>query len=489
MSVLQTLLAMRGLPNDQPGEVTARRNVIPGDRVVERMVDALSPSDRDETVARASSTAGEVVEGEFPDASVAESDSANRNLGKSKAGSGGRYTVLLVAACPFPANNGTSSRILRMSESLVERGHDVHVATYHLQDDDIPVEEGPRVHRVRPSFSYQKTDPGPSHKKPLIDALLLKEVFRICRNKPVDVIHGHHIEGLACSLPAAMAYDIPIIYDAHTHVTSEMNEYYEVTRLGPVNDLLEMVEKTIIRRASGVISVSSKLRDVLISYGVERDDVWVVPTGINSRTVQELAVESTLTRDDLGLDDDQPVIVFTGALKPFQGLRNLFEAMQYVSERHPDTRLLLVGGGDLGRYSAMAERFGVSDSVLFCGEVPFVEVPGYLSVSDVGVLPRTEATGMPQKLTNYLAVGLPVVAFEGSGKALSHFENGLLVEDDDIVSFASSISTLVEDEQLCDRMGERGQESVSAYEWSSLVRTVEEAYSQVVGRVVTVEIE
>lgn len=478
---------MRDVPNDRIGELASRSNDTRRNHVVETIMDSLSSLEGKENGAKASPRTKEVVGGEFTERSAADDEPESASDGKSVPGGGDQYTVLLVAACPFPANNGTSSRILRMGESLVERGHDVHVASYHLQDEDIPVTEGPTIHRVHPSFSYRKTDPGPSHKKPLIDALLLKKVMQICRAESIDVIHGHHIEGLACSLPAATIYDIPIIYDAHTHVTSELKEYYEVTRFGPVNDALELVEKALIRRASGVISVSAKLRDILRSYGVEGNDVWVVPTGINARTVQQLAVESTLTRTDLGLDEYQPVIVFTGALKPFQGLRNLFDAMQYVSERHPGARLLLVGGGDVGRYSAMAERFGVSDSVLFCGEVPFVEVPGYLSLADVGVLPRTEATGMPQKLTNYLAVGLPVVAFEGSGKALSHLENGLLVEDEDVVSFASSISTLIEDGELCERMSEQGRRSVSDYEWSSLVRTVEEAYSQVVGQVVPVE--
>lgn len=68
------------------------------------------------------------------------------------------YTVLLISACPFPANNGTSSRILRMGETLLERDHDVHVVTYHLCDASIPTDDELTVHRIDPSFEYGKSE-------------------------------------------------------------------------------------------------------------------------------------------------------------------------------------------------------------------------------------------------------------------------------------------------------------------------------------------
>ena len=58
-----------------------------------------------------------------------------------------KLRVAVVAACPFPHERGTPVRIRRLAEGLAARGHDIHVATYHLGDAvDLP---GVRTHRIR----------------------------------------------------------------------------------------------------------------------------------------------------------------------------------------------------------------------------------------------------------------------------------------------------------------------------------------------------
>ena len=41
----------------------------------------------------------------------------------------------MLAACPFPANHGTPGSIREMAEAVAQRGHEVHVVTYHMGDD------------------------------------------------------------------------------------------------------------------------------------------------------------------------------------------------------------------------------------------------------------------------------------------------------------------------------------------------------------------
>src|SRR5207248_8889217 len=46
-----------------------------------------------------------------------------------------RYSIAMVAACPFPANQGTPAAIRDMPEELARRGHTVRVVTYPLSDN------------------------------------------------------------------------------------------------------------------------------------------------------------------------------------------------------------------------------------------------------------------------------------------------------------------------------------------------------------------
>ena len=41
----------------------------------------------------------------------------------------------MLAACPFPANHGTPGSIRELAEATADRGHEVHVVTYHFGEN------------------------------------------------------------------------------------------------------------------------------------------------------------------------------------------------------------------------------------------------------------------------------------------------------------------------------------------------------------------
>jgi hypothetical protein len=55
----------------------------------------------------------------------------------------------------------------------------------------------------------------------------------------------------------------------------------------------------------------------------------------------------------------------------------------------------------------------------------FAEQPALLAAATVAVNPRIRSAGIPQKLLNYMAAGLPIVSFEGSAVPLRHEVSGL----------------------------------------------------------------
>ncbi len=55
----------------------------------------------------------------------------------------------MVAACPFPANQGSAASIPEMSDTLVDMRHDVQLVTYAIGQADIKVRRA-KVHRIAP---------------------------------------------------------------------------------------------------------------------------------------------------------------------------------------------------------------------------------------------------------------------------------------------------------------------------------------------------
>ena len=132
-----------------------------------------------------------------------------------------RFRVAMIAACPMPARRGTPLRIERLSEALIARGHHVEVITYHVSDDaqtlDFP------VHRIFNKRVYWRMPAGPNLRKLIVyDPALALKVWRVLGASRFDVIHAHHLEGLLVALPSRVRHGVPVVYDAHTMLSSEI---------------------------------------------------------------------------------------------------------------------------------------------------------------------------------------------------------------------------------------------------------------------------
>lgn len=103
-----------------------------------------------------------------------------------------RYSVAMVAACPFPANYGTPGAILESSQALASLGHDIHVVTYPF-GEDLPI-EGAKVWRPRYWRKPATFHAGPSIEKLLLDLLVLIKLCRVIRRERIAIIHAHNYE-------------------------------------------------------------------------------------------------------------------------------------------------------------------------------------------------------------------------------------------------------------------------------------------------------
>src|SRR5215831_17960832 len=88
-----------------------------------------------------------------------------------------RYSIAMVAACPFPANHGSAASIREMSDTLSQMGHAVHIVTYQTGQTDIAVGHA-KVHRTGPFRPETNPRVGPSQEKFREDLALLRLLRR-----------------------------------------------------------------------------------------------------------------------------------------------------------------------------------------------------------------------------------------------------------------------------------------------------------------------
>jgi glycosyltransferase involved in cell wall biosynthesis len=90
----------------------------------------------------------------------------------------------------------------------------------------------------------------------------------------------------------------------------------------------------------------------------------------------------------------------------------LIEASAIVARRRPDARVLVVGGEPVQVEAAKAKATaaGASMVMVFTGQQPAKEIPGFVQAADLLVSPRMRGTNTPLKIYSYLRSGKPIVA-------------------------------------------------------------------------------
>jgi glycosyltransferase involved in cell wall biosynthesis len=290
------------------------------------------------------------------------------------------------------------------------------------------------------------------------------------RRCDIDIVHAHHYEGLLVARWARPT--CPIVYDAHTTLESELPFY----RLGLPKGLKRAVggrlDRTLPAKAAHVIAVSDTIRKRLVEMrAVEPSQVNVIPSGVESHL---FGLKSEETRRA----GDAHLVGFAGNLGPHQGIKYLLEAFQEVVRRRENVRLLIVTGSPFTPYEDLARTLGIRESIVLRDE-GFAELPRNLAEADVLVNPRPEATGLPQKLLNYMAAGRPIVSFDGSASHLQDGKTALIVRTGDVRSLGAAILRLLNDRELAASLGVAAQRQArEEFDWNNRAAQVEAVYER-----------
>lgn len=187
--------------------------------------------------------------------------------------------------------------------------------------------------------------------------------------------------------------------------------------------------------------------------------VYPVPVGINTDCFAP-AVDKSVLRKKLGLEKEAVILGFVGRVWPEKNLKFLFRIFRLLSVRHPELRLLLVGGG-LPSY----ERFFHNQpGVIRVGLQK--EIAPYLAAMDIFVHPMIPFETSSLATMEAMATGLPVVvnAVGCARDYIRHGENGFLVDPaNDESQFLSHLTHLIQSGEERKRIGSKARRTMIAH--------------------------
>lgn len=438
-------------------------------------------------VAAQSPVPGAAVERDFPPglAEVSppvvvqpDSTAAVTPVGALRDDDGRRFRVLKVAPTSFFSDYGCHVRIYEESVALQRLGNEVEICTY-ASGKDVP---NLTVRRVS---GNQEANPriGPSRRKVLFDLALAGLVLRENARFRPDVIHAHLHEGAAIGWLANAFHRRPMVFDFQGSMTSEMVDHQWLRRGSRRYRSLRRLESIINRFPNAIITSSSNAADVLHhEFRYPRSRIFVMADSVDTNRFLprwELPDMSVVAEQkaELRLPVDRRIVVYLGLLAPYQGIDVMLMAARKLRDEHVPVHFLIMGYPNVDAYVEQAASLGVSGMVTFTGRVDYFDAPRRLVMGDIGISPKISETEGNGKLLNYIACGLPTVAFDTPVAREILGQDGVFAPRQDVDGLAASIRWLVEHDEERQGMGRRlRQRAVERYDWASAARGMMDLY-------------
>lgn len=269
-----------------------------------------------------------------------------------------------------------------------------------------------------------------------------------------------------------------LFYEAHT---------FSHTRLGT------RLRRWLASRIGGIIVITEQLQQRYDTLGVPVERLLVAHDAIR-RSRFAIEGDRSAWRRRIGWPEEAFIIGYMGRFQTLgmdKGLGDLVEAViELEKDRNTsDVCLGLVGGP--GEYvetlRARLREAGVSDDVLlYAGQIPPADVPGFLRAFNVCVMPfpwteHFAYYASPMKLFEYMASGSAIVAtnLPSTAEVISHEQNGLLTPPSDVPALVDALRRLRDDPALAKQLASQATMDVDRYyTWEARAQRILEFIQQ-----------
>lgn len=292
-----------------------------------------------------------------------------------------------------------------------------------------------------------------------------------------DLYHLHDPELLPWGLLLRWVSRKPVVYDSHEYLKEDiLTKHWIPAPLRPVvAACADRLQRWICRRLSAVVAVTDEMADRFR------------PVQPRTITVKNLPPAPILPDP---LPERAPIVAYAGLMSAERGLRILHETARLVRERVPAAEFHILGALSWEGMPPGVERqppaYWDEVGVRFLGQAPQPEVAPFLAGAMVGWLPRdpdvpNHLLAWPNKLGEYMIVGLPVVASDLPLQAalMREADCGRVVDGLVPAAHAAAIVELLQDPGLARELGENGRRAAERnYKWEAEAVKLQTLYTE-----------
>lgn len=207
---------------------------------------------------------------------------------------------------------------------------------------------------------------------------------------------------------------------------------------------------TALRGADALTAVTAAMRQGFDHLLPAAKDAVIISNGIDVEAAQKAA----------SYQHGRPYIFCACRLTlPDKAVDALITSFSAIAESYPDVDLLIAGEGpSRDVISKHINSLSLGRRVELLGKADAAQIRSFNRGALFFAMPSRFAEGQPVVFLEAMAAGRAVIGTNIGGvpEVISHGENGLLIERDDLTGLTEALKTLLDNRSLSETMGQRG---------------------------------
>lgn len=360
----------------------------------------------------------------------------------------------------LPKIGGREIHVSKLSEALVERGHELIIIT--SDQGQLLTQKGIQVIKLKEIKLLLSSRPEINYYR------ILPKLHRVLRQTRCDILHLHDIMHYTTDSVSAFGkiFNIPTVLTIHgfvanTRISDILVQSYNYT-LGNVNFYF----------ADRIILPSRALCKTILPLNKFNDKIRVIPNGVEPKDCRAKEISHPIK------------LLAVGRLVPRKGFQYLIQAMPEILSHFPDAILNIVGpdGGFGSALQKEIDALNLNDSVKLLGKVSDLELNRLYESCSICVNPSIW-DNVPLTVLEGLSWGTPIVTCNvgGISEIIKNYYNGLLSPPKNSTELSKAIISLSRDSAFYTRMASNALISANMLSWKRIAAITEKVYMEVLG--------
>ena len=381
------------------------------------------------------------------------------------------------AVFPFSSYWGGAKYVYYLSKYLVEGGIDVEIIS--------PLSRNNKRMKIYEGIKYVFIPPMVDRRIPAIWHLLFSTNLAIqIKKKKFDIVHSYQMLPytylhLKNRVPTIIQ---PFGLEPFTNPTElKIAEKKVGLKKIYVRLLLQHPWKYCITHADAIaVEGDFQIEQIQKLFSVNKEKIFNLPVGVDISLIKEKLEEKKVLRKDLGLNDEDFVLISVNRFDPNKGINYLVDAFKIVKQNLNNAKLILVGAGpEEERIMNQVRNCNLNKNVIHLKNVPEDLLYNYYGLSDLYISPTLQDDFI-LGILEAMVCGLPIVS-TGQDFLVRAGANGFIVPKSNPKAIADAVLRIYDGNKFR-VMGNRSQEMVEEYDMKMIAKKAIIEYEKLYNR-------